>query len=119
MTAPATLDDPWGIYLHIPFCARICPYCDFNTYAHQEDLIPAYVDALTREMDLLRERHGPVPAATVFFGGGTPSLLEPEQIERLVGALRGPGPAVLRAAGEAADATLSVDRLLRQPGASQ
>jgi oxygen-independent coproporphyrinogen III oxidase len=72
-----------SIYLHIPFCRHRCNYCDFNTYAGIEDLIPRYVEALCREVELvassLDER---LPVHTVFFGGGTPSLLPAEELER-------------------------------------
>lgn len=88
MTTPLPADASLGIYVHIPFCARVCPYCDFNTYANQEELIPTYVEALIAEMDLMLAKYGPRPAATIYFGGGTPSLLAPEQIARLIAALR-------------------------------
>ncbi|HEU4793830.1 MAG TPA: radical SAM family heme chaperone HemW, partial [Nitrolancea sp.] len=88
VTAPLPPDALFGIYLHIPFCARICPYCDFNTYAHKEDRIPDYVEALIREMDLTQADAGRVTAETVFFGGGTPSLLPPDAVARLIEALR-------------------------------
>jgi oxygen-independent coproporphyrinogen-3 oxidase len=88
VTAPLPPDSPFGIYLHIPFCARICPYCDFNTYAHKEDRIPDYVEALIREMDLTRDHVGAVAAETIFFGGGTPSLLPPDGVARLIQAIR-------------------------------
>lgn len=88
MTTPLPPDAPFGIYLHIPFCARICPYCDFNTYAHQEDRIPDYVEVLIAEMDLTLASVGRVDVETVFFGGGTPSLLPPDAVARLVDALR-------------------------------
>lgn len=88
LVAPALPDDPVGIYLHIPFCAHICPYCDFNTYSGQEALIPRYVAAMEREIarqgDGLR---GP-QAATIYIGGGTPSLLDPADIARLIEACR-------------------------------
>ncbi|HLI50218.1 MAG TPA: radical SAM family heme chaperone HemW [Thermomicrobiaceae bacterium] len=90
VSTPLPADAPLGVYLHIPFCTRICPYCDFNTYAHQEDLIPDYVEALIGEMDLARDLAlaGDRPAATLYFGGGTPSLLQPEQVARLIEAVR-------------------------------
>ncbi len=88
LTAPAAPDAPFGIYLHIPFCGRICPYCDFNRYVHQEHLIPSYVDALIGEMDLSRAEIGPIRAETIYFGGGTPSLLEPDQVARIIAALQ-------------------------------
>ncbi len=65
-----------SLYFHIPFCAHRCAYCDINTYAGQEDSIPAYVDALCNEIKAAG-RHGRLEVATIFFGGGTPSLLSP------------------------------------------
>lgn len=80
---------PAGIYVHIPFCKYICPYCDFNVYAGQEDLIPAYVDALLAEMRLARDVHPMTAAApTLFIGGGTPSLLPAAEIARIVDGAR-------------------------------
>ncbi len=86
--SPAQPGDPIGIYLHIPFCGHICSYCDFNTYAGQESLIPRYVDAMEREIARQAAALGGPAAATVYIGGGTPSLLSPEQIGRLVAACR-------------------------------
>lgn len=86
---PVARAAPAGIYVHVPFCAHICPYCDFNTYSGQEALIPAYVDALIEEMRLTRERVEITGAApTLFLGGGTPSLLPPAAIGRLIQAAR-------------------------------
>lgn len=82
--APLPNDAPVGIYLHIPFCRHICPYCDFNTYRGLDALVPRYVDALVRDI----ASHPPMPAQTVYFGGGTPSLLTPEQIGRIMDACR-------------------------------
>jgi oxygen-independent coproporphyrinogen-3 oxidase len=79
---------PYSVYLHIPFCTHRCGYCDFNTYAGLEDLIPAYVGALCREIALLGESAGQrLPVHTVFFGGGTPSLLPPAELRRILEAL--------------------------------
>lgn len=79
---------PYSVYLHIPFCTHRCGYCDFNTYAGLENLIPAYVAALRREIALLGESAGErLPVHTVFFGGGTPSLLPPAELERILTAL--------------------------------
>ncbi len=85
--APQALDADFGIYLHIPFCQHICPYCDFTTYAGQEAIIPAYVDALVAAIEQAGERLDHRAVATVFFGGGTPSLLEPEQAGRIMAAI--------------------------------
>jgi oxygen-independent coproporphyrinogen-3 oxidase len=82
--APSPPHAPLGLYLHVPFCAHICPYCDFNTYSGQESLIPRYVDALEQEIRRRGAELGGRAAATIFFGGGTPSLLDPTDIGRLV-----------------------------------
>jgi oxygen-independent coproporphyrinogen-3 oxidase len=74
-----------GLYLHIPFCASICGYCNFNRGLHDEDLRRRYVAALEREV---RQAADGTPVDTVFFGGGTPSLLEPDEVGRLLTACR-------------------------------
>lgn len=73
--------EPISLYFHIPFCAHRCAYCDFNTYAGQEQSIPAYVEALQKEIQIVG-RSVPVnlPVHTIFFGGGTPSLLTAGQL---------------------------------------
>ncbi len=76
---------PYSIYLHIPFCRHRCAYCDFNTYAGQEALIPDYVEALLAEIESLRSPQ--LPVHTVFFGGGTPSLLPPPAVARILDAI--------------------------------
>jgi oxygen-independent coproporphyrinogen-3 oxidase len=87
----------YSLYFHIPFCAHRCAYCDFNTYAGQEDAIPAYVDALTREIEYVgrsaisqqeREEDGEGQVHTIFFGGGTPSLLSPLQFDSIFKSIR-------------------------------
>ena len=82
--APLPELSPLGIYLHIPFCTHICPYCDFNTYAGQSGLIPRYVDALCRDLEHVADRLGPRSVASIFFGGGTPSLLSAEHVDQLL-----------------------------------
>ena len=86
--APLPPGAPLGIYLHVPFCAHICPYCDFNTFSGQEALIPRYVDALEREIARQGAALNGRAATTVFFGGGTPSLLSSADVARLVRAVR-------------------------------
>jgi oxygen-independent coproporphyrinogen-3 oxidase len=75
----------YSLYFHIPFCTHRCAYCDFNTYARQERLIPAYVEAICNEVRRVAasapER---LPIHTIFFGGGTPSLLTPNQFEQIL-----------------------------------
>ena len=86
---------PFSLYLHIPFCRHRCGYCDFNTYAGLEDLIPSYVEALCREIAFsartlqsspIREAFSGdrLPVHSVFFGGGTPSLLSAHQLEQIL-----------------------------------
>ena len=80
---------PFGVYLHVPFCAARCGYCDFNTYTGLSHLQPAFVDAAVEDLRLARRVLGdPPPASTVFVGGGTPTLLPPEQLARLLQAVR-------------------------------
>ena len=74
-----------GLYLHIPFCSSICNYCNFNRGLFESGLKDRYVDALQAE--ILATGRGE-PADTIFFGGGTPSLLEPEEIGQLIESCR-------------------------------
>ncbi len=76
-----------SIYIHIPFCKHRCAYCDFNTYAGQEDSIPAYVNALINEINFIGHRAKQKTIHTVFFGGGTPSLLSGPQFASIMDAL--------------------------------
>jgi oxygen-independent coproporphyrinogen-3 oxidase len=76
---------PLAIYLHIPFCRTKCTYCAFNTYTNLDSLIEPFVDALVHEIRIASKPNQKVH--TVFFGGGTPSLLTPEQIKRILTAI--------------------------------
>lgn len=71
-----------GLYVHIPFCSSRCSYCDFATGLYQGELAERYVTALVEEIKTSRYRDAIVD--TVYFGGGTPSLLAPEQLERIL-----------------------------------
>jgi oxygen-independent coproporphyrinogen-3 oxidase len=71
-----------GIYIHIPFCKTRCSYCDFATGIYQSDVADRYVQALIAEIRKSPNLHHPVD--TVYFGGGTPSMLSPQQIERIL-----------------------------------
>jgi oxygen-independent coproporphyrinogen-3 oxidase len=79
-----------SLYLHIPFCHFRCAYCDFNTYAGLEDLIPAYARALASEVRQVAGRApgDRAPVHTIFFGGGTPSLVPLADYGRIFGAIR-------------------------------
>ena len=71
-----------GIYIHIPFCAAICNYCNFNRGLHDDGLRRRYVDALVTDICSVADES--VDADTIFFGGGTPSLLEPGEVARII-----------------------------------
>jgi len=83
-----TLMQSISLYLHIPFCTHRCGYCDFNTYAGLENLIPEYVDALIGEAGFVAaSAKARLRVHTIFFGGGTPSLLPLSQVERILQSL--------------------------------
>ena len=93
-----------GLYVHIPFCARICPYCAFVSVAGREELYDRYVAAVCLEIQRVRHLAAGRPLDTVYFGGGTPGLLEPAQLEPiLAAAAAGPGLAA------AAEITIEVN----------
>lgn len=79
-------DPTLGLYLHVPFCRRKCAYCDFCSYVGREADTAAYVAALCREIAARARRDRIVD--TVYLGGGTPSLLSPTEIERILAAVR-------------------------------
>ena len=76
--------DPIAVYVHIPWCASLCPYCDFDKQAHDFRLVDAYLDALLQHV----EATPPRSAHSLYFGGGTPSLLTPARLARIVDACR-------------------------------
>ena len=80
----------FGIYLHIPFCRRRCKYCDFITYAGKDGLMPGYHAALLSELHHQANTLQDLPPQvdTIFFGGGTPSLMKGEWIEDLIACIR-------------------------------
>src|SRR5206468_10139837 len=89
-TQAATPCELVSLYLHIPFCRFRCAYCDFNTYAGLDDLIPAYGRAMAREVRAVG-RSAPAglgPVHTIFFGGGTPSLMPLAHYADIFAALR-------------------------------
>ena len=77
-----------ALYVHVPFCLRRCAYCDFITYTGKLHHRPAYVAALRAEMRHRAERFPALRAQTLYFGGGTPSLLEPAEVAALVAQAR-------------------------------
>jgi putative oxygen-independent coproporphyrinogen III oxidase len=76
-----------GVYVHVPFCSERCDYCAFATWTDKADLMTDYVDAVILEMERARADGQLVPAATLFLGGGTPSLLASRDISRLIAAV--------------------------------
>ena len=74
-----------GAYVHIPFCARVCPYCDFNVIAGRDDLTSRFVQAVLHEIDLESPWR---PLESVAFGGGTPSRLAPDQLISILDGIR-------------------------------
>ena len=74
-----------GLYIHIPFCSAICNYCNFNRGLFAAGLKERYVSALLTE---IRRAEDGSPADTIFFGGGTPSLLEPSEVAAVIDACR-------------------------------
>ena len=82
---------PFGVYVHVPFCTRRCDYCAFATWTDRAHLMDAYVEACLREVD----DASPPPATSVFFGGGTPSLLPAASLLRVLAAVpKAPGAEV-------------------------
>jgi oxygen-independent coproporphyrinogen-3 oxidase len=81
---------PLSLYVHIPWCMRKCPYCDFNSHAVGEDDIPqqSYIDALLKDLEFHLPEVWGRRISSIFIGGGTPSLLSPETINRLIVGIR-------------------------------
>jgi putative oxygen-independent coproporphyrinogen III oxidase len=84
-----TATPPLSLYIHIPWCVRKCPYCDFNSHAAREEISEdAYINALIADLEQDLPAVWGRTIETVFIGGGTPSLFSPESIDRLLGAVR-------------------------------
>jgi oxygen-independent coproporphyrinogen III oxidase len=79
---------PLALYLHIPFCAVRCHYCDFNTYAGLDGLFERYATALSREIQIAGAARGRPTARTIFIGGGTPTVLSSDLLARILAACR-------------------------------
>ncbi len=81
-------DSAAGIYVHVPFCARRCPYCDFAVDVRRTIPHVEYADAIVREFDLRKDALDARSVRTIYFGGGTPSLWRPDQFARVLEHLR-------------------------------
>ena len=81
---------PLSLYIHLPWCVKKCPYCDFNSHATNKEAFPeaAYIDALISDLESELPRIWGRPIASIFIGGGTPSLFSAEAIDHLMVALR-------------------------------
>lgn len=77
-----------SLYIHIPFCRHRCHYCDFNTYTGQIGSIPAYVEALISELRIVSLAKPDIPIHTIYFGGGTPSLIPVSIYEEIISAIK-------------------------------
>jgi oxygen-independent coproporphyrinogen-3 oxidase len=75
---------PLALYIHWPFCRAKCPYCDFNSHVRERIDQPRFAAALKRELAWEAARLGPRPLASIFFGGGTPSLMDPATVATLI-----------------------------------
>ena len=76
-----------GIYIHIPFCAIKCMYCDFYSIADQNDQIPSFIEALIKEINISKRPQDDIIFDTVFIGGGTPSLIDAKFLEKIISTL--------------------------------
>ncbi|MCP3772598.1 radical SAM family heme chaperone HemW [Paenibacillus sp. MZ04-78.2] len=84
---------PQAVYIHIPFCTNKCHYCDFNSYVLKGQPVMDYLDALEREMERTVQTVPPGEIETIFVGGGTPTVLTPEQMEVFLRRVRAYFPA--------------------------
>jgi oxygen-independent coproporphyrinogen-3 oxidase len=101
-------DARFGVYVHVPFCVRRCDYCAFATWTDRHHLATAYVEACCREVEAA-VAEGMRPASSVFFGGGTPSLLPPGQLARILAVL--PRQPAAEVTVECNPETVDADRL--------
>ena len=115
MNTPQLVKKSFGVYFHIPYCIQRCTYCDFATYEQSQILPPAaYTSLVLKEMNQRKHFYEPQHLDTIYFGGGTPSLINPQNILHMVEGLekhgfkRGPGTEMTL---EINPATLSVEKM--------
>jgi len=90
ITFPDQGDPGFGVYVHWPFCAAKCPYCDFNSHVrHQAIDQPRFAEAFRREVAHMRGLSGPRTVTSIFLGGGTPSLMDPATVGAIMDAVAG------------------------------
>ncbi len=107
----------FGVYVHVPFCARRCDYCAFATYADRDELMDDYVAAV--RADIVSRRSDVPAASSVFFGGGTPSRLAPEQLLGILGEIERTPDAEVTVECNPEDATLERLRAYRDGGVTR
>jgi putative oxygen-independent coproporphyrinogen III oxidase len=110
---PDTGEPGFGLYVHWPFCAAKCPYCDFNSHVrHQPVDQPRFTAAFLKEMDTMRSLSGPKTVTSIFMGGGTPSLMTPQTVEAILDgiAARWHVPAGIEVTMEANPSSVEADR---------
>lgn len=82
------MTEPFGVYIHWPFCAAKCPYCDFNSHVRMKGVDePRFVAGFMREMETMRQLTGARKVTSVFIGGGTPSLMAPATLDAILQAV--------------------------------
>lgn len=89
MCYPLIMSTDYSLYVHVPFCLHRCSYCDFNTYAGVSELIPDYIEAVLKEIrTVVASNHGTLKIKSLYFGGGTPSLLPPRLIHKVIASVQ-------------------------------
>jgi oxygen-independent coproporphyrinogen-3 oxidase len=85
---PTTGDDAFGLYVHWPFCLSKCPYCDFNSHVSGSVDHDQWRRAMMRELETMAPRVRSQNLVSIFFGGGTPSLMEPDTVAEILDTAR-------------------------------
>ena len=95
-TLQLSVQPPLSLYIHLPWCLRKCPYCDFNSHEMKDASVPEqrYIDALVADVEAALPLVWGRPVQSIFIGGGTPSLFAPQAIDRLLGDIRARLPLV-------------------------
>lgn len=109
------MTEPFGVYIHWPFCAAKCPYCDFNSHVRMKGVDePRFVAGFMREMETMRQLTGARKVTSVFIGGGTPSLMAPATLDAILQAVDGNWPIAENAeiTMEANPSSVEADRFL-------
>ena len=110
--------DPFGVYVHIPFCASKCDYCAFATWTDRDHLIDRYLDALRAEV-ARAVLDGMRAASTVFVGGGTPTLVDPDRLAAIVSAIPVESDAEITVECNPDDVTVDILQQFRSAGVNR